>query len=110
MISFHITHVDNDMKPITQNNIVVSEVKRFAYAEILNIHRQAIKVTKGKYGYYMYYHENGKIKQLYTRGTGKHINTTIKEKDTAEGHLRRIYGVADEQMELFEIAIKEEVE
>ena len=110
MISFHITHVDNDLKPITQNNIVVSEVKRFAYAEILSIHNIAIKVTKGKYGYYVYYHEKDKVKRLYTRGTNEHINTTIKAKDTAEGHLRRIYGVADEQMKLFEIADKEDVE
>ena len=100
VIRFHITHMTDDLKPVTENNIVVSEVQHLTYDEALNIHNQAFKITKGKYGFNVYYRENGKIKQLHTRGTDEHINNTIKSKDTAEGHLRRIYGVADEQMEL----------
>lgn len=106
--TFHVTLMNEDYSYQTQTlngakNIVICHNETFELENLEQIIESAERVEKGKYGFDVYYRVNGKLKMIHTRDDSDYVNETVKSKETALSHVRKIYTpkVFNEQIELF---------
>lgn len=106
--TFHVCLMNEDYgyKTRTLNgakNIVICHNETFELADIERIIKTAERIDKGKYGFDVYFRENGELKMLHTRDDAEHVNETVKAKDAPLSHARKIYKPLNktEQLKMF---------
>lgn len=107
--TFHVCLMNNDYTYQTQmlngaKNIVISHREDITLRELEQIIKSAEKIDKGKYGFDIFYRKGQELYQLHTRDIfGEWANETVKAKETALSHARKIYRPLNktEQLKMF---------
>lgn len=106
--SFHVCLMNEDYTYKTRTldgakNIVVCHREAFELTDLEQIIATSEKIDKGKYGFDVYFRRDSKLHSIHTRDDGDYVNKTVKSKDTALSHIRKIYRPLNktEQIELF---------